>query len=146
VAIPNKATFEKVIKVLQKSMRIQDWNIGIELITSKELVNKYPNEADEDTQAISNRNLRRNYALISINTEYFCDEDENWYDTLVHEMLHIQETNYITTSQAYMSKNGTYFETIHEQYIDTLQKMFSNICPLEKFIKDNPKIFEKEDE
>lgn len=141
--IPNKDTLEKSIKVLQKIMRIQDWNIDAELISSREIVSKYPDKADFLTQAMSDRNLRRNYALISMNNEYICDEDETWYDTLVHEMLHIQETSYLNTALAYMSENGSFFQTIHEQYIDKLQKMFSHVYPLEKFMKDNLDIFKE---
>ena len=139
---PNIDTLEKTIKVLQRIMRIQDWNIDVELISSREMVSKYPDKADFHTQAMSDRNLRRNCAAISMNKDDICDEDGTWYDTLVHEMLHVQETEYLNTAKAYMSENGTFFQTIHEQYIDKLQKMFSYVYPLEKFMKDNPEIFE----
>jgi len=142
VDTPNKDTLEKTIKVLQRIMRIQDWDIDAELISNREIVSKYPDKADFHTQAMSDRNLRRNYALISMNNEHICDEGETWYDTLVHEMLHVQETSYLNTALAYMRKNGTFFQTVHEQYIDKLQKMFSYVYPLEKFMKDNPDIFE----
>lgn len=139
---PNKDTLEKSIKVLQKIMRIQDWNIDVELISSREMASKYPDKADFHTQAMSDRNLRRNYAEISMNKDNICDEGETWYDTLIHEMLHVQETEYFNTVKAYMSENGTFFQTIHERYIDKLQKVFSYVYPLEKFMKDNPDIFE----
>lgn len=139
--LPDIEILKKTIKKLQKIMFIQDWQIDVQIITSREMAKKYPDEASYDTQAISDRNLRRNYAKISINKEYFCDEDETWYDTLVHEMLHVQETEYIHTAEAYMDENGPFFDDAHEQYIDKLQKMFSNVYPLEKFKEDNPDIF-----
>lgn len=141
VDIPDKDILQESIKVLQKIMKIQDWDIDVELVSGREMVNKYPDDADYNTQAMSDRNLRRNYALISINKENVCDVDENWYDTLVHELLHVQETEYLHAVESYMSENGTFFQNIHEQYIDKLQKMFKKIYPLQQFMKDNPEIF-----
>lgn len=135
--IPDKKTLKKIIKVLQKIMGIRDWEIDIKLVTGMGMANNYPNDADCNTNGISDRNVRRNYALISINKE----DPEDWYETLVHEMLHVQETIYVHASQAYMDKFGSYYEDIHEGYIDRLTRMFVLIYPHARLLKENENIF-----
>lgn len=132
MTIPDKKHLKKIIKALQKIMGIRDWEIDINLVTGREMANNYPNDADCNTNGMSDRNVRRNYALISINKE----DPEEWYDTLVHEMLHIQETIYVHAAQAYMGEHGSYYEDIHEGYVDRLTRMFVEIYPYARLLKE----------
>jgi hypothetical protein len=125
--MPTKEQIEAIIKELQKIMRIQDWDIEVELISGLEMAKK--SDGELDTDGLCYRNLKRNYAMISINKE-ICDD---WYYVLVHEMIHIPSTLLIATAEAYFNEKHSYFDIIYEQFTDNLARLFIALYPITNF-------------
>lgn len=125
--MPTKEQIEAIIKELQKIMRIQDWDIELKLLTGLEMAKQNDDELDVDGDCY--RDLNHNRAIISINKE-ICND---WYYTLVHELLHIQSTLLHVTANAYMGEKHSYFTVIYENFNDTVTRMFISLCPVTNF-------------
>ena len=132
--IPSIKYLNKVTKILSKIMKIHDWEIEIVLLTDGEMQDKIDG-GGYVTHGLSERNVRRNYARVYLNKEKV--DPNGWYETLVHELLHVQETTFIHATEAYMDEHASYYEDIHESYVDTLTRMFIKLYPYDRLIKEN---------
>jgi Zn-dependent peptidase ImmA (M78 family) len=129
--MPDIEKLKEIIKELQKIMRIQDWNIGIELVSGYEMT-KQGGELDDE--GLAYRDIRHNKAIIYLNKELVTD---GWYYVIVHEMLHIQSTMIKFTADSYFEHEHDYFNTVYEQYNDNLSRMFISLYPVTNFIKED---------
>jgi hypothetical protein len=130
--IPNIDKLKEMVVKLQKIMRIQDWDISIELLSAIEMSTRF---GDCTTMGYSFRNIKLNTATISINKDNLGGENE-WYATLVHELFHVQSTMLMSVANAYFQKEYEYFETIYESHTEKLAQMFITIYPVTNFIKE----------
>lgn len=137
--IPEKSVVEKIIKELQKVMRIVDIDIIYEPCTKAEMLLK---TGEQNNVGYYSFNQRRNCALVYLNIEH----DENkveWYNTIVHELFHIQTMPYrsrqvelFTFVDLDAEKEKEVERDVTDYYegvIDSLARMFVGIYPLDKF-------------
>lgn len=86
--LPSKESLDKILKQLQSVMRLQDWDIDIEVINDREM----DSVAKQNNYIPGGHCLKNRYyktATISINKDW--DEiNEEWYMVLVHELHHVQ--------------------------------------------------------
>ncbi len=130
--LPSQEKLEGMIKELQKIMRIQDWDITLKLLTAREMNSQYN---DCEAMGYADRNIRLNTATICINKDNLGKENE-WYETLIHELFHIQSTLLLSTANTYFQKEYDYFNTIYESYTERLAQMFVTVYPATNFIKE----------
>ena len=116
-----------------------DWDIEVKLCTA--------NEMSKDTGSFDNlgeayRNMRHKWACIRIN-KHDSENDDGWYHTLIHEMKHIQTTEFIYTFQkilecvempdslkkAFSEQTTDYYE----QWMNVNAREFASIYPKENF-------------
>lgn len=139
--IPNKEKLEKIIKELQRIMRIQDWDIEVLTLTKAEMCLKWGNEG-EDLGHYS-VNERRNYAEICFGKDAEENQQE-WYNTIVHELIHIATIRYRTRQLEMLSHidekiRNIIHENVTEAYesmVDNLTRCFCTIYPETNFIKE----------
>lgn len=135
--LPCIEKLKEIVTELQKIMRIQDWDIEIEVVNGVDLHNKGLDGVDCNTMGYADRNIKLNEATICINKDNLGKENE-WYSTLVHELFHVQSTYLISTANAYFNETHSYFEALYEAYTERLAKMFCSIYPVTNFIKEVP--------
>ncbi len=143
--IPERDTLERIIKDLQPKMQIADWDIKLKLLSAGQMAKE---EDDIDTLGSSYRNMRRNDAIIRINKE---DEEHNnntdeWYVTLLHEMDHIQSTEFIIYSRTLFDLLDVseekkkalqkHFDTLYEQLTHKRARTLAAILPVTNFISE----------
>jgi len=141
--LPPKEKLEEIVKSLAKIMRIQDWDIEIKVLTSQEM-KKETGEWDNRGEAY--RNLRYKYAIIRLN-EHGIDMNEDWYHVLLHEMKHIQTTEFIYTfyqnldsltipessKKLFIDQTTDYYE----QWMNVCAREFAVLYPVTNFIKED---------
>jgi len=145
--MPPKEKIEEVIRELQKIMRIQDWDIELKLCTAGQM--------EKETGDIYNigeayRNLRLKSSTIRLNTEDMGDKFQGWYHTLIHEMKHIQTTEFIYLFDNLLDgvdmpediKKIIKWQTrdYYEQWMNNCAREFITLCPLSNFILDDIKV------
>lgn len=123
INIPSKEVLIGVVKDLQPLMGIQDWDIDIDKISVNEMTIKH--EGDNKLLGDVTIKLTRNTARILI---VDADTDE-WYDTVVHELVHVQLYQFEHCIRAYMEKDYSYLGEISEQYVDKLTRMIVKMHP-----------------
>ena len=124
--IPEKEKLDLIAKKLAEILRIQDWDITIKLISAYDMGNKYNDYTDE---GVSDRDIRLNTAEIYLNR----DNCSDWYEVLVHELLHIQSTELIKCAEAYFQGRHTYFSDIYESLTEKQAQIFCKLYPLSNF-------------
>jgi hypothetical protein len=86
--LPNKENLDKILKQLQVIMRLQDWDIDIEIVNNREM-DSIAKQNDYIPGGYNQRNRYYKTTTISINKDW--DEvNEEWYMVLVHELHHVQ--------------------------------------------------------
>lgn len=82
--MPTKEKIEAIIKELQKILRIQDWDIKLEIVNNREM----DSIAKEDyiPGGSCSRNRYYKEATVYLNKEYTSND---WYYVLIHELYHI---------------------------------------------------------
>jgi dephospho-CoA kinase len=125
VSIPDENKLNEIAQKLAKVLRVQDWDITVHSVTGYG-INKINGDCENDGLAC--RNIRLNTAEIYINNE----KEIDWYETLVHEMIHIQSTALINCAEAYFQETHSYFTDIYENFVEKQAQIFSKIYPLER--------------
>lgn len=133
--IPTQSELEVITSNLAKILRIQDWDITFHLVSGYEIAKE--TDGDSSINGLSVRLIRLNKADVYINR----DNAGGWYETLVHELIHIQTTEMLNTANAFFDEPHTYFETIYESMVEKQAQIFCKLYPSSNFIKDNPDIF-----
>jgi hypothetical protein len=138
--IPSQEQLEQVTKKLAEMLRIQDWNIEISVVTGYEM-----NDSNSDiacwNQGYCHENIKLNYCKIYINKE----SSEDWYATLVHEMIHIQGAGlHHFIKKSLDEGHMDYYVDIYEQFNEKQANVFCTLYPFEKLKEDNPDIFKEE--
>jgi ssRNA-specific RNase YbeY (16S rRNA maturation enzyme) len=84
--MPTKEQIEKIVTELQKIMRIQDWDVSIEIVNDREMDSIA--KSDYIPRGYCHRNRHYKTAKISLNKD---DEDfeKDWYYVLIHELYHV---------------------------------------------------------
>ena len=82
--IPPKEQIEAIIKELQKIMRIQDWDISIEIVNKREMDGTA--KIDYIPAGFCHKNRYFKTAKISLNKD---DDEKDWYYVLIHELYHV---------------------------------------------------------
>ena len=132
--IPSKERLEEIIKELQRIMRIQDWDIDIEVLSKQ----KYEAAGYGEGQA-HNRIIRvLNKSLISINKDLTSD----WYKSLLHELIHlafdpmeqagINACN-LTTGNASKCIDDNYMVAM-ERTVEKFAGILASVYPVTNFI------------
>jgi len=136
--IPAKETLDQIVKKLAEIMRIQDWDIELNLVNKFEMQDE--TECRTDVAACS-RNRKLKTARIIINTDAEETETE-WYETIIHEMYHIvtDDWHYHTHGLLDFVKDELTREnldnthnTYYERTIEILAKGFANAYPVSNF-------------
>jgi hypothetical protein len=140
---PEKEKIELIVKRLQKIMKIEDWTINVECESSVAFSELYGNDS-KYTRGDCNRDIHHNEALIRLNRD--AEGEENWfYKTLVHELHHIITSRQHIYSQHAFNQIGNaqlldYVNKVvgaeHENTTDYFAKIFIDLYPLEKCLKD----------
>jgi hypothetical protein len=139
--LPSKEKLDTILKKLQEIMRLQDWDITLEIINAREM------DATAKRNYIPGgycgRNRHYKTATISINRE--SDDASDWYMVLVHELHHVQMDNLDSYFDNYLIhsvnenerddiENGFNFEI--ERLNCALTRAFMNAYPVTKFEED----------
>lgn len=140
--LPSKEKLEEITKELQKIMRIQDWDIELKLCSAEEMQKETGNYGN---MGEAYRNMRYKYAMIRLNRH---DEDtqKEWYSTLIHELKHVQTTEFIYVFRKIFDNlempdnvRKVYDEQItdlYEQWMNICAREFINLLPETKFISE----------
>ena len=127
--IPSKEKLEEIVKELQKIMRIQDWDIEVKLCTAKEMQR---DTGDFENMGEAFRNIRHKYSVIRLNAQ---DEDneKEWYHTLVHELKHVQTTEFIYVFQKIFDnlEMPDNVRKVYREQVDDLYEQWMNVCARE---------------
>ena len=136
--MPDIEKLKEIIKELQKIMRIQDWNIGIELVSGEDFNNRV-DEKFKDCQAHNEitRLLNTCYILINI------DKTDNWYKSLVHELMHLAFDHLETCESLIYQLNNKQiqqsvddvFTVALERTVERMAEIFVSVYPVTNFIK-----------
>jgi hypothetical protein len=137
VKLPSREKMQKITERLQKLMRLQDWNIEIKYISARAM-----EEDIDDAKCLADsvRDRRFKYAIINYNAE---ENQEDWYQTLVHEMTHVQTTELISFIKDIVdlmdspeSVSSFYKDTItnyYEQWMNLVADEFTKVYPVDNF-------------
>jgi len=126
---PSQPRLDKIVIKLAKILRIQDWDIKAHAVTGYEM-NKVSDDCTND--GLSYRNVRLNTADIYLNKE----KDVDWYETLIHEMIHIQTTAFLHCAVSNTQERTTYFDDLYESLIEKQAQVFCKLYPVTNFIKE----------
>jgi hypothetical protein len=135
--MPSKEKIEEIIKKLQKVLKLKDWDIELYLISEYEM--KDIMECNHlDTIGCCKRYPNRKLAYVRLNVDH-SRIDEEWYKTVIHEMLHIH-TCVLDDIALNITEEGS-FERKHFDYESetlncTLEKIISELYPVTNFIKE----------
>ena len=127
--IPEQPFLQNVVDRLSCALRIQDWDISIHVINGYEMARKFEYCT---YSGMSSKDTRLNTADIYLNV----DADDDWYETLVHELLHVQSTPLVHCAIAYFQEKHSYFDDLYEQFTEKQAQMFCKIYPLETLRKE----------
>jgi hypothetical protein len=125
----------KMLPRLQQILRIQDWDITVELLDGDKFYKLHDNENQGYTYI--NRLLKE--ADIEINI----DESVNWHTTLLHELVHIIVDPWYFQTEDMISfldedlreKVSSPLKISCEQVVEVLAKILTKIYPLEEIQK-----------
>ena len=111
---------EAFIKKMQKIMRLEDWDIDLEFLSTSDFIR----ETDTTGVAACTTNVKLKYALISVN----CENQEINDDlecTLIHEMCHIvaQVYKYVITKHG---GEDRWLNVLQEQEVENYAKSIWN--------------------
>ena len=127
--IPDEDTLKRVATKLIEVMRVQDWDITVHSVTGYEMYE----ESDNCTiEGCSRRDVKLNTADIYLNRESCID----WYETLIHELIHVQATALIHCAENYFGETHEYFRVINEQLTEKQAQIISKLYPLNKLEED----------
>jgi|GEM_PF-2377538 hypothetical protein len=126
--IPEQKKLEQVTKKLAEILRVQDWDIKTHIVSGHDIA-KQTDDDNYTARGVSVRNTRSNTADIYLST----DEPGDWYETLVHELIHVQTTTLIATAEAYFEKHHSYFENIYESMVERQAQIFVKLYPVTNF-------------
>jgi hypothetical protein len=126
MSLPTEEKLKEIAQKLAKVLRVQDWDISVHLISGYEMDKKY---SDCTYCGTADRNVRLNTADIYLNSDSCKD---TWYETLVHEMIHVQQTPLIHCTEAYFQEHRTYWNDLNEQLTEKQAQIFASIYPLER--------------
>jgi hypothetical protein len=128
--IPSEEKLNEITKKLAEILRIQDWDIDIKTAKPLEMeeIGGYYND-----QGAVNIDYIHKFAKVRIGKDSVLD----WYKTLFHELLHIQDASFYQYLKSNCdADNDSYLTKIGEQRINELAKSFISIYPVTNFIKD----------
>ncbi len=132
--LPTKEQIEAIIQELQKIMRIQDWDIEFRFTNQYELKDDMKAE-NFDHIGLCDRTPNQKRAIIKINTDHSRFETE-WYNVLVHELLHIIVCDLEDICINCMN-DGTYewkhFTYMAEGVNVAFEKIFVKLYPISNF-------------
>jgi hypothetical protein len=86
-------------------------------------------------------NLQINYAHIYLRTD--TEHPDEWYNSLVHELFHLVTSDYryhavslldYVENETANTKESNTLNTYYEQLIDSLSKIFCEVCPEETLL------------
>jgi hypothetical protein len=150
MAFPRQEILEKILKRLAEVMRLQDWDIELQLLTLGDLSKTYGVEA-QTLRGDCTRDLKHNEAIINLNIDYdpsdkMGKDSENWwYKTLVHELHHITTARYERyaveavshlDSQSLIDNTNENMLIEYENITSTFAKVFTSVYPLWKCLED----------
>lgn len=134
--IPSQERLEEIVKKLQAILRIQDWDIEINVLSGKEFTKKH----DKSDQAHNHLVRLLNSSYIDINK----DETKNWYISLLHELLHLAfDSIDYTSSIVYNLTSGKAQKCLEdvllismEQTVEKMARILADIYPVTNFISE----------
>lgn len=134
--IPSKEKLTEITKELQKILRVQDWDIDVDVCSQEEFEkNGYPDEQAHNTVV---RLL--NKSAIYINK----DATDDWYKSLVHELMHlvfdpVEQSGIVATgvTSGRVSKciDDIYMVNM-ERTVERVSQIFCSVYPVTNFIKE----------
>lgn len=119
---------DEIALKLAEILRIQDWDIQVHAVSGYEIA-KHVSDSDSTNQGVSVRNMHLNTAQIYLNR----DNCDNWYETLIHELIHVQTTMLIYTAESYIKEKSSFLDTIYESFVDRQAVIISKLYPAENF-------------
>lgn len=131
----NIEKLNKILEILQKIMRIQDWDIEIKVIDKYKMKDLSEIE-DYLTDGFCIPNLLTNTAFIYLNKDSEFTQ-KSWYLTLVHELFHVVTARYKYVSDRFEDKDlNEIINTEKESLVEHLAKIFVNLYPQDKILED----------
>lgn len=126
--IPENSRLQAVVRKLCEILRIQDWDITVKAVSGYELNKKSGLDCDYD--GASCRRIKLNTAEIYLNKE----TDTDWYETLVHELIHVQTFPMEHCATAYFEHEQNYFDDLLENMVEKQAQVFCKILPYKKLL------------
>jgi hypothetical protein len=131
--MPTKEQIEQIIKELQKTLHLQDWEFQLYFISEYEM--KDIMKVDHlDTIGCVHRYQNQKLAYIKLNVDH-SRINESWYATVVHEMLHIHglvlHDILLNATDDTFIRN--YYDQESETYNCTLEKIIVGLYPVSNF-------------
>lgn len=133
---------EQILYSLQQVLRIQDWNIEVNLLSNEEYCKKYELDAEDKSNkycGCSITSKETNQAIIDINMLH-----KETYTTLIHELLHVAMNPFQQVAEIqhlYLKpKEATSLENMlisaEETVVEKLANVIAQLYPIEVFNDD----------
>lgn len=138
--LPSQMRLEQIKNDLQKIMRIQDWDITIEIVNKREIDSIA--KCDYIPGGYCHRNRHFKTADIYLNKEH---TDDDWYYVLVHELYHVvleDMDNFWDNEVKRYVKEEEFgrLDNKHSFFIERLNcdltRQFFSLYPVTNFIKE----------
>jgi hypothetical protein len=127
--VPEEPKLKEITGKLCEILRIQDWDVSVSAVSGYEFNQKTGLECTYD--GASCRRIRLNTARVYLNKE----TDADWYETLVHELIHIQTFPMEHCATAYFEHPQSYFDDMLENMVEKQAQVFCKIYPVGNFDK-----------
>ena len=130
MGIPSEERLNEIAQGLAKILRVQDWDINVHVINGYEMDKRYN---DCTFCGMADRNIRLNTADIYLNSDNCEDE---WYESLIHELIHVQQTPMIHCTKGYFQEDHSYWDDLNEQLTEKQAQIFASVYPYDRFEKE----------
>lgn len=133
--IPTEKELIPIVEKLQKILRIQDWDIEVKILADEEFIKLY----GQSEQGYNQTTRLLNSSYITINK----DVSDDWYRTLIHELLHLNFDHLETCENLVYNLNSKQnqeavddvFKIALERTVERIAEVITQLYPVTNFIE-----------
>ena len=128
--IPEESKLQAISRKLCEILRIQDWDVTVKAVSGYEFAEK--TGLGHTYDGASGRFMRLNAAHVYLNK----DRDADWYEVLVHELIHVQTFPVEHCAESYFQNHQNYFDDLLENMVEKQAQVFCKLYPESNFEKE----------
>lgn len=135
--LPSKEKLEEALEILQCIMRVQDWDVELKLLSAYDMSKE---QDDFHTAGAIEIDRKHNHACLKLNKEIDDMPDkyekENWYRTIIHELMHLltdsfmDDISFFISNDKWVAYKDKLIE-IEERLVNRFADIFCEIYPME---------------